>query len=268
LPVFFLLVLLFSIPFWAVDPLVQQLLPEGLPVNLPISSLMAVAPMAAAAVLVQREKGSAAARELLKRAFDYKRIRRPAWYAPILLLWPALMVVQYGWMKVMRAPLADPQIPFLAVLVSFVVFFIGALGEEVGWQGYAFEPLQARWNALAASIILGMVWAVWHVIPLIQVGQAPLWIAWQCLSMVAARIITVWLYNNTGQSVFAAILFHAMNNVTTVLLPEYGWPYNPAVAVITLAVAVAVITFLWGPETLARYRYARPRRDAQPSVAN
>jgi hypothetical protein len=171
-------------------------------------------------------------------------------------------------MKAMREPLAEPQIPVLALLASFVVFFIGALGEEVGWHGYAFEPLQARWNALTASIILGMVWAVWHVVPLIQVGQAPGWIAWQCLSMVAARIITVWLYNNTGQSVFAAILFHAMNNVTTVLLPEYGWPYNPLVAVITLAVAAIVITFLWGPEALARYRYAWPRRDVQPGIAS
>jgi membrane protease YdiL (CAAX protease family) len=146
------------------------------------------------------------------------------------------------------------------VLVSFGLFFVGALGEEVGWQGYAIGPLQSRWNALTASVILGIVWAAWHVVPLIQLNRAPAWIAWQCMTLVLARILIVWLYNNTGKAVLAAILFHAMNNVTTVLLPNYGWPYDPFSAVIILAVSAALTTFLWGPETLARYRYARGGR--------
>jgi membrane protease YdiL (CAAX protease family) len=156
----------------------------------------------------------------------------------------------------------------LAVAVSFVVFFFAALGEEVGWQGYAIDRLQDRWNALTASVILGTVWAVWHVVPLIQMSRSPPEIACQCLGMVATRVLIVWLYNNTGKSVFAAILFHAMNNVTTVLLPNYGWPYEPPHALVMLAGAAVVVTLLWGQETLARYRYARPGRKAQPGVAH
>jgi membrane protease YdiL (CAAX protease family) len=265
---FFLLVFLLSIPFWVAGPMAERLLEDGLPVDLPISALMSCCPIIAAVILVRWREGSDSVNVLLKRAFDYRRIGRKAWYLPILLTWPALMVLQYGLTRLTLMSVPDPQVPLLPVLVSFVVFFTGALGEEVGWQGYATGPLQNRWSALAAGALLGAVWAVWHVVPLIQLGQTPEWIAFQCLSMVASRIIMVWFCNNTGGSVFAAILFHAMNNVSTVLLPSYGWPYEPAVAFAVLAVAAATIVFLWGPETLARYRYSGDRRDVASGVAS
>ncbi len=265
---FFLLVILFSIPFWFMDAVAGQLLPGEMPTNLPISSLMACSPIIAAVILVRRQEGTKGVKTLLRRAFDYKGIRGKIWYVPILFFWPAMMVLEYGLMKLMGVPLPEPQIPVLPVLISFVVFFFAALGEEVGWQGYAIKPLQERWNALAASILLGIVWAGWHIVPFVQMGRTPAWIAWQCMGMVATRILMVWLYNNTGKSVFATILLHAMNNVTTTLLPSYGWQYDPFVAFIILAVAAAIVTFLWGPKTLARFRYARQGVDVQASVAN
>lgn len=265
---FFLLVFVLSIPFWVVGPVAERLLPEELPESLPVSSLMIIAPVVAAVILVWRQEGPDAAKRLLRSAFDYRRIRKRAWYVPSLFFWPAAMVLQYGLMKLMRVPLPDPRIPVPAVAVSFGVFFIAAFGEEVGWQGFAIHPLRDRWNALTASIILGIVWAVWHIVPLIQLNRAPAWIAWQCMSMVAIRVLIVWLYVNTGKSVFATILFHAMNNVTTVLLPNFGWHYDPFVAFVTLSLAAAVITFLWGPNTLARYRCARPARGVIPRVAD
>ncbi len=261
---FLLLVFVFSIPFWLIGAVAERFLPEEMPMNLPISSLMVCSPIIAAVILVRREEGSDGVKKLLKRAFDYKRIKGKIWYVPILFLMPAMVVLEYGLMKLMGVPLPDPQIPVLMLPVSFAVFFIAALVEEVGWQGYAIDPLQARWNALTASVILGIVWAVWHLVPFIQMNRTPTWIAWQGISMVVARILYVWLYNSTGKSVFATILFHAMHNVSTVLLPSYGWHYDPFVAFIILAVAAALITFLWGPKTLAPDRYARPGRDVQP----
>lgn len=265
--IFFSLIFLFSIPFWALGPIVEQLLPGGLPVDLPISSLMVLAPVSAAVLLVWRKEGPGAAKRLLKGAFDYQRINKWAWYAPILLFWPAAMVLQYGLMTAAGVPLSDPQIPVLIVAGSYVVFFIGALCEEVGWQGYAIGPLQERWNALTASVLLGTVWAAWHIVPLIQMGRSPIQIALQGLGMVATRILIVWLCNNSRGSLFAAILFHAMNNVTTVVLPNYGWPYNAFFALIILVIATATITFLWGPKTLAAFRYARPGTGVQGGAA-
>jgi hypothetical protein len=167
-----------------------------------------------------------------------------------------------------KALLPDPQLPVLMLPISFAVVFVAALGEEVGRQGYAIDPLQDRWSALTASIIVGIVWAVWYVVPFIQMGRTPSWIAWQGMGLVVARIRTVWIYNNTSKSVFATILFHAMYNMATVQLPSYGWYYDPSVALIVTAVPAAIIPFLWGPKTLDRFRCARPGREVQAGVAN
>jgi len=264
---FFLLVFLLSIPIWVLGPVVERLLPEELTTTLPVSSLMFIVPGGAAVILVHREEGPGARRTLLKRAFDYGRIKRKLWYAPILVLWPAMMILQYLLVRPTALPVADPQLPGLMLPVSFAVFFIAALGEEVGWQGYAMDPLQDRWGALTASIIVGTVWAAWHCVPFIQMDRTPAWIACQAASIVVVRILTVWIYNNTGKSLFAAIAFHAMYNVATVLLPSYGWHYGPAVGLAITSVAAVFITLLWGPETLARFRYARQGDDVHATSA-
>jgi hypothetical protein len=79
LAIFFLLVFLLSVPFWVAGPIVERLLPAELSANLPVSALMACAPVIAAVLLIRREQGAGAASGLLRRALDYKRIHRKAW---------------------------------------------------------------------------------------------------------------------------------------------------------------------------------------------
>jgi uncharacterized protein len=245
---FFVLVFALSVPFWLVGAWTGRQLLEGLPV----SALMAICPLIAASVLVYRERQIAGVTALLQRAFDYQRIRAKVWYLPILLLMPGVMVVSYGLMRVLRLPLPSPHFPVLTAPVLFLAFFVTALGEEVGWMGYAIDPLQARWNALQASLILGAVWATWHVVPLLQAHRSLAWIAWWSLATVASRVLIVWLYTNTGKSVFAAILFHAMSNVSTFLFPNSGSHYDPRITGLLVAILALIVTIVWGPQTLAR----------------
>ncbi len=67
----------------------------------------------------------------------------------------------------------------------FVVFFAAALSEALGWSGCLIDPMQARWNALEASILLGLVRAVWHWVPLVQAHRSATWIAWWSRGTVA-----------------------------------------------------------------------------------
>jgi membrane protease YdiL (CAAX protease family) len=248
----FLLVFALSVPIWLLGALTGLQLLEGLP----ISALMTFNPLIAAVILTYQETKTEGAKELLKRAFDHRRIRAKIWYAPIVLLMPGVMVLAYGLMRWMRLPLPTPQIPVLAALVMFLVSLIGALGEEVGWMGYAIDPMQDRWKALPASILLGLVCAVWHIIPFAQAHRSATWIAWQCLFVVASRVLIVWLYNNTGKSVFAAILYHATINVSCFLFPNYGSHYDPRITGLIITFAAAIVAVVWGPRTLARYRNA------------
>lgn len=248
--VFFLLVFALSIPVWVVGAMTGlQLLP-----GLPVSALMTFCPLTAALILVYRANKTAGVTGLLKRAFDYRRIRAKVWYVPIVLLMPGVMALSYGLMRLMGSPVPPPQIPLVGTLAMLLAFFISALGEELGWSGYIIDPMQDRWNALQASILLGLVWAAWHSVPFVQAHRSAAWIAWQGLDLVATRVLLVWLYNNTGKSVFAAAVCHAMYNVSWQLFPINGSYYDPRVTGLITAFAAGVVVVVWGPQTLARHR--------------
>jgi CAAX protease family protein len=243
------LVFAVSLPLWLIGAVTGlQLLP-----GLPVGALMVYGPVTAASILLYREKWTAGVIELLKRSFDYQRIEAKGWYVPIILLMPAVTVLTYGVMRVKGLPLAAPRYPVLAALAMFLAFFVAALGEELGWSGYVIDPMQARWNALEASILVGLVWAACHWVPLGQAHRSAAWIAWWSLYTVALRVLIVWLYNNTRRSVFAAALFHAFGNVSGITFSDY---YDPRITGLIVTVAAASVTVVWGPRTLARYRHA------------
>ncbi len=247
-----MLVFALSLPFW----LAGALTPLQLSPGLPVSSFMFFCPVTVALILVYRENKRAGVTELLKRSFDYKRIRAKIWYAPIILLMPGVMVLSYGLMRLMRVPFPTPRFTVLAATVMLLAFFVTALCEELGWSGYAIDPMQDRWNALQAGILLGLVWAAWHVVPYLQGHRSPAWIAGQGLFTVTVRVLLVWLYNNTGKCVFAATVCHAMVNVSIFSFPVYGSYYDPGIAGLITTFAAVLVTIVWGPRTLARYRNA------------
>lgn len=245
---FFLLVFALAIPFLVIGAVTGiQLLP-----GLPVAALMAVCPAAAALILAHREGGAPGAKMLLKRAFDCRRIRAKIWYAPILLLMPVVMALSFGAMRWSGTSVPAPKTTVVPALFLCVAFFTSAAAEELGWSGYAIDPLQNRWGALRGSIVVGLGWAVFHYVALLQAHRSLEWIAWWSLWTVALRVIIVWLYNNAGKSVFAAVLFHTTINVTWQLFPIQGSFFDPRVTgIITALVAAAVIIF-WEPRTLAR----------------
>jgi membrane protease YdiL (CAAX protease family) len=246
--IFFVLVFALSTPLWLVASLARiQLLP-----GLPLSAVMVLCPLVASLLLVVFEGGSAAVTAHLKRAFDFRLINSKAWYAPILLLMPATAVLAYVAMRVLDLPLPSPVLSISLVPALFLLFFFAAVAEELGWSGYALDPLQNRYGALLASLIIGLVWAAWHVVPLLQVDRAPGWIAWWSVATVATRVLHTWLYNNTGKSVFGAALFHAMTNVSWQMFPNHGSHYDPRITGIIVAIVAMCITLKWGPRTLAR----------------
>lgn len=249
---FFGLVIALTIPFWLFG---GAKLP--IPVDLPVSALAAINPLIAATILSYRRDRFTGIKALFRKVLDYQKIEHKIWYLPILFLNPLIMVLSYAVMRWADLPLPDPQIPWLMAPVFFLVFFVAAIGEELGWMGYAFDPMQNRWGALKASMILGLVWALFHLIPDVQNGQTATWILWQRLGTIATRVLIVWVYNNTGKSVFAATLFHTMDNLSWTLFPNYGSHYNPFVTGMITFLVAGIVVFGWGSKTLARDRLAR-----------
>lgn len=247
---FLVLVIILTIPFWVIGGFTDFELMPGLPV----SALATFCPGLAALILARREGGPEGSRLLLRRAFNPRLIRPKLWYVPILLLMPFVMSLSFGIQRLSGAPVPLPQISIPAALSLAVLFLIAALGEEIGWSGYATDPLQDRWGTLWAAIGLGVFWALYHYIGLAQAARSIEWIAWWSLGTVAARILIVWLYSRAGKSVLAAALFHMTINLTWQLYPVQGSYYDPRIVGVLTALAAIVVIAVWRPARAAGAR--------------
>lgn len=238
---YFLLVIALSAPFWLVG---GSKLP--LPINLPVSAASTFIPGTAAAILTYRRSGIVGVKELLKKSVDFKKIKNKIWYLPALFLAPLIYLLSYAIMRVTGLPLpTEINVPLLMVPAFFVMFFVGDTGEELGWSGYAIDPIQKRLGAIKASLILGVLWAIIHYIPFVQTRHSASWIVWQSVKTIAMRVVLVWLYNKTGKSVAATTLYHATDNVSAFLFPNFGSHYNSLVTGMLTAVTAAVVVFGW-----------------------
>ncbi len=234
---YILLVFALAVPFWFFG---WGKLP--LPINLPVVALGTFVPATAAGIVRYRRDGMRGVKALLAKAVDGGRITNKLWYIPILLLTPTLLFLEFIVMRLTGLPVPEPiQIPLELVPPFLLMFFIGDAGEELGWTGYAIDPMQNRWGEFKASLALGIVWAIWHLIPWVATGNAPTWIAAQALNTVALRMIFVWFYNSTGKSVMATILVHATTNVGEFLFPNYGSHYDPSIFAILVWLTTLVL---------------------------
>jgi membrane protease YdiL (CAAX protease family) len=102
------------------------------------------------------------------------------------------------------APIAMSYLPMVVALAA-----VGGGQEELGWRGYALPALQARYDALTASVAIGIGWAIWHLPAFLFAipGYTGSFIAYVVL-VIGISVIMTWLYNNTGGSVLLAMLLH------------------------------------------------------------
>jgi membrane protease YdiL (CAAX protease family) len=162
--------------------------------------------------------------------------------------------------------LAGGPIPELLLLqqwwlipIFFVVGFIPistAVREEFGWRGYALEHLQSRWSALVSSVVLGIVWTAWHL-PLMvfptsaeAYARIPIWVFF--VNTVAFSILMTWLYNNNAQSIFTALLFHILIDVSPQIFPFGLTDFGVYINMLLNLLVVAVIVVRYRPGRLIR----------------
>lgn len=160
------------------------------------------------------------------------------WYLFVLVGIPAIIILAT---LVVPGAVASYQ-PILGSLLAaypmaflLTVFLGGPLGEEPGWRGFALPRLQDRFGPLRGSLLLGVVWAAWHL-PLFWSG---VWtpptvanVVMFTVMIVALTVIMTWVYNHTAGSLLIMILMHASfntfaNRVAAPLFPapildEYG----------------------------------------------
>jgi membrane protease YdiL (CAAX protease family) len=135
------------------------------------------------------------------------------WYVVALLVLPLIDVA-----GVALAGLWGGQFPFHPERFALLpAFLITNLGEEIGWRGYALPQLQHRYNPLVSSLILGIVWAAFHWVALLQNPTLPwAYFAVGSVYLIAMTIIMTWVFNHARGSVIVVTLLHAMYDVTAI----------------------------------------------------
>jgi membrane protease YdiL (CAAX protease family) len=153
------------------------------------------------------------------------------WYHLSLLGTPLIMVVSLGIHILLggeRPQFLDPQHlvtsldqwPGVIIVFLYVLVF-SALGEEIGWRGYFLPRLLSRKSPFQASLILGLIWACWHL-PLFWLPdtiQSQLPLSWFLAQILGSTILYTWIYLRTNKSIVPVILFHASGNASIGLLP-------------------------------------------------
>lgn len=145
---------------------------------------------------------------------------------------------------------------FVAQLPSAIpLIILGPLSEELGWRGYAQDRLQTRWNGLVSGLIVGVVWALWHLPLFYMVGtsQSVLRMPFPgfACGIIAHSVLYAWLHNRTSSSVWTAVFFHWMFTYSAQVVATgvtrsqlYNWlEYVPY---ILMAIVVAAVWRPWG----------------------
>jgi membrane protease YdiL (CAAX protease family) len=148
----------------------------------------------------------------------------PAWYL-IALVGPFLVTGLSGVVAVlMGAPSPGwgvySDLSGLATTIVATMLVVG-LFEEPGWRGYALPRMQRGHSALWAALVLGVVWALWHLPEMVGDPGEREPIPYS-LSVVAQSVLLAWIYNSTRGSLLLVVLFHgAVNTAAKFLLPEF-----------------------------------------------
>lgn len=167
-------------------------------------------PAIAAIVVTGITCGKAKLRNLLGKLILWRV--QPAWYA-IALFFPIVLTVIAVYLNVLwgaTPPSATQLSRWDTIIAAFPIVLLldGPLGEELGWRGFALPKMLQRRSALAASLVLGVAGAGWHL---------PLYITeWNHLAyiplVISSYVVFTWLYNHTNGSVLLAMLYHTSQN--------------------------------------------------------
>ena len=237
----------------------------GIPVYAPLGGVLVLlgtfAPSLVALWLTARTEGEGGVRALLGGVLRWRVATR--WYVFALAYIPAikLTVALVHRLATGAWPRFGDE-PWYAILAAISFSTPFQAGEEIGWRGYALPRLAARFGLGRASILLGLIWACWHL-PQFFIPEADTYgqsFLVYVLQVTALSVAMAWLYARTNGSLLLVMLLHAAVNNAKDIVPSALLGATNTFGVSASLVAWLTVALLW---MCAGYFLVTMRRQAE-----
>jgi membrane protease YdiL (CAAX protease family) len=173
------------------------------------------------------------------------------WYVALLIP-PGVVLTVLVCLYASVSPRFAPNVFLVGLSFGLVAGFF----EEIGWTGYAFPRMGSEMNALNASIVLGVLWATWHLPVIDYLGAAtphsaywfPFFLAFTAV-LTAIRVLIGWIYVHTGSVLLAQLLHASSTGALVVFGPQNLTPSQEAVwyavyaGAVWLVAAIVIVRF-------------------------
>ncbi len=213
--------------------------------------LLILGPAITGIVLTLIDDGKSGLRSLFSRIGHWRVHVR--WYAAALLIPPILILSTLFSLHSLVSPVFLPGLNPLSLMYGIV----SALLEEIGWMGYAFPKLRAKYSPLSSALLLGLLWGLWHLPVIDFLGAASphgsYWLPFALafiIAMTALRVLIVWIYSNTGSVLLCQIMHASSTGFLVAFSPLTVSPAQEslwyAVYAIGLWIVVALVIMGYG----------------------
>lgn len=210
------------------------------------SNFGAWGPFIAAIVVALLVKGVSGIKEFARSTISLKF--KKIWLLPTIFIFPLIIGI-----PLLIAYVFEGSIPFaeawinpyvLPIAFVFILLNAGPLQEEYGWRGTLQNQFQEKTNALFASLLVGIIWGLWHL-PLFFIPEQgfyydkPIW--GLLISTTLISVLFGWIYNNTGKSMLLMLLFHTMYNFSHYIFPTLESELASLMYMIILGIIVLIV---------------------------
>ena len=239
----------------------------GIPAYAPLGAVLLLlgtfAPSLVAVWLTARAEGDSGLRALLSGVLRWRVAA--GWYLFALAYIPAikLTVALVHRLATGAWPRFGDE-PWYGILAAIAFSTPFQAGEEIGWRGYALPRLATRFGLARASVLLGFIWAAWHLpqffIPEVDTYGQSFFV--YALQVTALSVAIAWLYARTNGSLLLVMLLHSAVNNSKDIVPSALPGANSTFGLSASLVAWLTATLLW---MCAAYFLATMRRQAETS---
>lgn len=243
LVVFFVITIVISWAMWI--PSVLNSNGTEMPgILLIVSMLASFTPSVVGIVMRFKDMGNEKAMEWID---DKINIRfNPIWIAVVIILFPALAGISYNLAHAVNEGIKSEMIVspiMIPVLFLQILFIGGAIGEEFGWRGYALDKLLSLSTPVVATLILGIIWSLWHLPLFFMEGTVqsniPIWQF--ILQNTVVAFFYTWIYLRTKGNMLLMILLHAVANTSAAVFSYWETEFGRYIGFGVLIIAVGII---------------------------